>query len=133
VLKTDEKWFGVTNPGDLPVVQQAMQRLVDAAFTPPAVGLRGGVQPRAGAGIAKLPGSLIFRAIFSVQRYSLRSYQRYLCEQFQTERRLCATSTSASTITSSPARAGDGEYPAGDRFTPASVSWLKAATLQRRC
>jgi hypothetical protein len=28
VLKTNEKWFGVTNPGDLPVVQDAIGRLV---------------------------------------------------------------------------------------------------------
>jgi hypothetical protein len=34
VLETDEKWFGVTNPGDLPVVQQAVQRLVDSGVYP---------------------------------------------------------------------------------------------------
>jgi len=34
VLKTDEKWFGVTNPGDLPVVQSAIQRLVEAGVYP---------------------------------------------------------------------------------------------------
>jgi NDP-sugar pyrophosphorylase family protein len=34
VLKTQEKWFGVTNPGDLPVVQSAIRRLVDAGVYP---------------------------------------------------------------------------------------------------
>jgi hypothetical protein len=34
VLETDEKWFGVTNPGDLPVVQRAVQRLVHTGVYP---------------------------------------------------------------------------------------------------
>jgi NDP-sugar pyrophosphorylase family protein len=34
VLKTDEKWFGVTNPGDLPVVQNAVHQLVASGVYP---------------------------------------------------------------------------------------------------
>jgi NDP-sugar pyrophosphorylase family protein len=34
VLKTDERWFGVTNPGDLPVVQNAIRRLVESGVYP---------------------------------------------------------------------------------------------------
>ncbi|HSV86755.1 MAG TPA: sugar phosphate nucleotidyltransferase [Levilinea sp.] len=34
VLKTPERWFGVTNPGDLPIVQSAIRRLVASGVYP---------------------------------------------------------------------------------------------------
>jgi hypothetical protein len=34
VLHTDEKWFGVTYPADRPVMQNAIQRLVDQGVYP---------------------------------------------------------------------------------------------------